>query len=190
MLYPPIDLDRFQPGRAGEGYLFVSELTGYKRADLVVEVFRGLDRHLTVVGDGPDFDRLRRIAPPNVTLTGRLPDQALAAEYAKARALIFPAEEDFGLTPVEAMAAGRPVLALGRGGALETVKNGETGFFFPDQTAASIRKVIDRFEGEEARFDPTKIRAHAESFSKSAFRARFTAAVDDLMAAPPQEAWR
>ena len=190
VLHPPVDLDRFQPGDAGDRYLFVSELTGYKRADLVVEAFRGLDRRLTVVGDGPAFETLKRSAPPNVTLTGRLSDAALAAEYARARALIFPAEEDFGLTPVEAMAAGRPVLALGRGGALETVRDGVTGLFFPDQSAASIREAIDRFERAEAGFDPALIRAHAERFSKSAFRRRFTAAVDDLMAAPPQEAWR
>lgn len=190
VLHPPIDLARFQPGRPGDGYLFVSELTGYKRADLVIEAFRGLDRRLTIVGDGPQFEALKKSAPANVTLKGRLGDDALAVEYARARALIFPAEEDFGLIPVEAMASGRPVLALGRGGALETVVEGETGLFFPDQNAASIREAVRRFECVEAGFDPAAIRAHAERFSQSAFRARFSAAVDDLMAAPPQEAWR
>lgn len=190
VLHPPIDLARFQPGQAEDGYLFVSELTGYKRADLVVEAFRGLDRRLTVVGDGPQFEVLKRTAPPNVVMKGRLSDEALAAEYAKARALIFPAEEDFGLTPVEAMAAGRPVLALGRGGALETVRDGETGLFFPEQNVPSIREAIARFERAESHFDPAVIRTHAEGFSKTAFRTRFASAVDDLMAAPPQEAWQ
>lgn len=190
VLHPPIDLERFQPGLAGQDYLFVSELTGYKRADLVVEAFRGLDRRLIVVGDGPQFEMLKRTAPANVVMKGRLSDERLAAEYAKARALIFPAEEDFGLTPVEAMAAGRPVLALGRGGALETVKDGETGLFFPEQSVGSIRNAIDRFEQSESHFNPIAIRSHAEGFSKSVFRTRFAAAVDDLMAAPPQEAWR
>lgn len=190
VLHPPIDLERFQPGQSGQDYLFVSELTGYKRADLVVEAFRGLDRRLTVVGDGPQFEALKRAAPPNVTMKGRLSDEALAAEYARARALIFPAEEDFGLTPVEAMAAGRPVLALGRGGALETVRDGVTGLFFSEQSVGSIRGAIDRFETSETQFDPSAIRSYAEGFSKSAFRTRFAAAVDDLMAAPPQEAWR
>lgn len=190
VLHPSIDLERFKPGRADDGYLFVSELTGYKRADLVIDAFRDLDRRLTVVGNGPQFEALKKTAPPNVTMKGRLSDKALAAEYAKARALIFPAEEDFGLTPVEAMASGRPVLALGRGGALETVKNGETGLFFPDQSIASIRDAIERFEKTETQFDPVCIRAHAEKFSKTAFRSSFGAAVDDLMTAPPNEAWR
>ncbi len=190
VLHPPVDLDRFQPGRAGDGYLFVSELTAYKRADLVIEAFRGLDRRLTIVGDGPEFVTLKRTAPPNVKMAGRLSDENLAAEYAKARALIFPAEEDFGLTPVEAMAAGRPVLALGQGGALETVRDGQTGLFFPDQTVAAVREAITRFECAENQFHPGTIRAHAETFSKTAFRNQFIAAVDGLMAARPQEAWQ
>ena len=156
----------------------------------MVEAFRGLDRHLTVVGDGPQLQMLRKTAPLNVTLTGRLPDEDLAQEYARARALIFPAEEDFGLTPVEAMASGRPVLALGRGGALETVRDGETGLFFSEQSVTAIRDAIEKFEQVEDRFNPTAIRRHAEGFSSAAFRARFGAAVDDLMAAPQQEAWR
>ncbi|MEM7267623.1 MAG: glycosyltransferase [Pseudomonadota bacterium] len=188
VLHPPVDLSRFEPSSGGDEYLFVSELTAYKRADAVIEAFRRFDRRLTVVGDGPDMAKLRRIAPSNVTLLGRLSDEALARAYANARALIFPAEEDFGIVPLEAMASGRPVLALGKGGALETVAPGETGLFFESPTTDAIRKAIIEFESRT--FEPHRIRAHAERFSIERFREGFSGAVNDLMAASPAEAWR
>ena len=192
VIHPPVDLERFIP-RTGEAdpcapYLFVGELVPYKRADLAVEAFRGLDRTLIVVGDGPEAERLEKTAPRNVTFAGRLSDSALALTYSVARGLIFPGEEDFGLTPLEAMAAGMPVLAFGRGGARETVVEGETGLFFDAQTPEALRDAIRRFEAR--RFDPARCRARAEAFGRRRFRDAFRGAIDALMAAPPEEAWR
>ncbi|MEM7545966.1 MAG: glycosyltransferase [Pseudomonadota bacterium] len=188
VLCPPIDLDRFgaTPDAPREGYLFVSELTGYKRADLVVEAFSGTNRQVTIIGDGPERARLERTAPPNVRFAGRLPDAELAAAYQAARALIFPAEEDFGLVPVEAMAAGTPVIAYGRGGVLDSVVPGLTGLFFDRQSPEAIRAALDRFEASETPFAHA-CRARAAKFGRDQFRGRFRAAVDALMAAPPSE---
>jgi glycosyltransferase involved in cell wall biosynthesis len=143
-----------------------------------------------VIGDGPERARLMRTAPENVRFLGRVDDDSLAEAYRSARALIFPGEEDFGLTPVEAMASGRPVIAYGRGGARETVRDGETGLFFEDQSPEGLRAALDRFEAAETRFDPSLIRAHAESFGPERFRDGFRAAIDALMAAPREAAWR
>ncbi|RMH45422.1 MAG: glycosyltransferase family 4 protein, partial [Alphaproteobacteria bacterium] len=127
VVHPPVDLGRFRPAPDGtprRHFLFVSELVPYKRADLVIEAFRGLDLPLLVVGDGPERARLQRDLPDNVRLLGRVPAAELASLYQGARALVFPAEEDFGITPVEAMASGTPVIAYGRGGATESVVDG------------------------------------------------------------------
>ena len=190
VLHPPVDTNRFTPGAGGDAYLFVSELTAYKRADLAIEAVRGTDRRLVVVGDGPERQRLARTAPPNVSFLGRVSDDRLAQAYREARALIFPGEEDFGITPVEAMASGRPVIALGRGGAAETVADGLTGLHFAEQSAGALRAALDRFEAQEAMFSPGVIRAHAAGFGADRFRRGFQAAVDNLMAAPAAEAWR
>lgn len=191
VIHPPVDLSRFTPRQENDGaapYLFVSELTGYKRADLVIEAFCTLERELIIVGDGPDRQRLEAAAPSNVSFKGRLSDTDLAAAYAAARALIFPAEEDFGLVPVEAMAAGRPVIAFGRGGATESVIDGQTGLFFNEQTPEAIRAAITRFEARA--WSVSACRARAEDFSTNTFRAAFKSEVDALMAAPPESAKR
>lgn len=192
VIHPPVDLDRFRvrPGAPDPHapYLFVSELVPYKRADLAIEAFRGLDRTLIVVGDGPEAERLERDAPRNVTFVGRLSDEALALTYSVARALIFPGEEDFGLTPLEAMAAGMPVIAYGRGGVRETVVDEETGLFFSEQTPEALRAAIGLFETRV--FDPERCRARAAAFGQKRFRADFLQAVEALMAAAPDKAWR
>jgi len=182
VIHPPVDLQAYglaQHPRAG--YLFVSQLVPYKRADLVVEAFRGLDAPLTVVGDGSERARLERNLPPNVKLAGRVPDSEMAALYQSARALIFPAEEDFGIVPVEAMACGTPVLAYGRGGARDSVIEGETGLFFGSQTVDDIRDAVRRFEAEPARFDPLRLNAHAQRFGAARFRNEMQAVVESAM---------
>ncbi|MBO9446708.1 glycosyltransferase [Ruegeria sp. R14_0] len=182
VVHPPVDLDAFRlPKQPTERthYLFVSELVPYKKADLVIGAFRGLDHKLLVVGDGEQRPELERNLPPNVHLLGRVPGSDLPGLYQSAKALIFPAEEDFGIVPVEAMACGTPVLAYGRGGVRDSVIDGRTGLFFEDQTTQSIRDAIDRFEAVD--FDATDISTHASGFGADRFRREFSGVVDQVL---------
>jgi len=184
ILNPPVNLNRYSPSSAPsrDYYLLLSELVPYKRADIAVEAFRDLDRPLVVAGGGSELAKLRTIAAPNVRFAGRLSDSEMQDLYANCRALLFPGEEDFGIVPLEAMACGRPVLAFGRGGALETVVPGKTGLFFFSQTAAALKQTILEFEAQEATFEGHVIRAHAETFSEERFRAGFRGIVERTMA--------
>ncbi|KEJ95567.1 Glycosyltransferase involved in cell wall bisynthesis [Pseudosulfitobacter pseudonitzschiae] len=182
---PPVDLGAYKlPDTASkrEHYIFVSQLVPYKRADLVIEAFRGLDRPLLVVGDGSQREEFKKNLPPNVTLLGRVPNADLPGLYQNARALLFPAEEDFGIVPVEAMACGTPVLAYGRGGARDSVVDGTTGLFFGRQDVASLRDAITRFEAMEDSFDAAAIHAHATRFGAERFRREFSAVVEKVLA--------
>lgn len=180
IVHPPVDLGAFRladrPVERGY-YLFVSQLVRYKRVDLVIEAFRGTPHRLLVVGDGEERKALERSCPPNVTFLGRAPDADLPGLYQGAKALVFPAEEDFGIVPVEAMACGTPVLAYGRGGVLDSVVDGRTGLFFPDQSVAAIRACVEAFEARASQFDPAVVAAQAKSFAPERFRAGFAAAV-------------
>lgn len=179
VVHPPVDLQRFSAADpAGDAYLFASQLVGYKRADIAVRAFAGTGRSLVVAGEGPELAGLRRIATPNVRFVGRVSDEELAGLYARCRALVFCADEDFGIVPLEAMASGRPVIAFGRGGARETVVDGVTGLFFHAQTAESLRAALDRFEAMETHFDPAAIRRHAERFGRERFAAEVGALVE------------
>lgn len=186
VVHPPADLGTFapveRPGR--DYYLCVSELVPYKRVDIAVDAFRGLDRRLVVAGSGESLEALRRGAPENVTFVGRVSDGRLRELYAHARALIFPGEEDFGIVPVEAMACGTPVVAYGQGGARDSVIDGITGLFFDEQTASALRAALTRFETR--RFDVDGIVAHARTFSAERFRREFVAAVDRMLAEQPR----
>ena len=179
VIYPPVDVDRFVPGSPKEDfYLTASRLTPYKKVDLIVRTFAQMpDRRLVVIGDGPQLRQIRRDATPNVTILGYQPTEVLVDRMQRARAFIFAAEEDFGIVPVEAQACGTPVIAFGRGGATETIIDGQTGLFFDEHTTASLSRVIDRFE--TMTFDPADSRANALRFSPDRFRREFTAFVDN-----------
>jgi glycosyltransferase involved in cell wall biosynthesis len=186
VIYPPVDVDRIQPdGRPPDPFfLLVGGFVPYKREEIVVEAFRGLDQTLLVAGDGPRRRKIEARAPSNVRFLGRVTDRELAALYARCRALLYPQEEDFGIVAVEGQAAGRPVIALGRGGATESVlpldsdeDGGPTGLFFEDQTPRGVREAVLRFLDAEARFDPIQIRKNAERFSTDRFRLEITAAL-------------
>lgn len=188
VIAPPVDTDYFAPSPDGpkDFYLFVSELVGYKRADLVVEAFNALGLPLMVIGDGEQMEHLQRIAKPNVTLRGRQPRAELKAAFAACKALVFPAEEDFGIVPVEAMASGRPVIAYAGGGARDTVKPGVSGVTFPAQTVEALIDAVRGFEDTAADFDSDAIVRHAASFSEARFRDAFAAVAAEVMADSPR----
>ncbi|ADL51942.1 glycosyltransferase [Clostridium cellulovorans] len=169
VIHPPVRCSLFNISNIDEEYfLVVSRLQEYKRIDLAVKVFNTLGLPLVVIGDGPDREKLQSMAKDNIKFLGRASDEVIKEYYAKCRAFIFPGEEDFGITPLEAMASGRPVIAYGKGGALETVVNGRTGVFFEDQTEESLKNALIQFE--KMKFDKNEIRKHAESFDEEIFK--------------------
>jgi glycosyltransferase involved in cell wall biosynthesis len=180
VIYPPVDTDRFRPaGSPGDYYLVVSSLAPYKRVDLAVQAMNRLGRRLIVVGKGEEERRIASMAGPTVELLGWRPDAEVTDLVAGCRAFIMPQEEDFGIAPLEAMACGRPVIALGRGGALETVVDigdpigrAPTGILFSEPTPERLAEAVLAFEAREGDFDPAAIRRHAEEFSTPRFRAR------------------
>jgi glycosyltransferase involved in cell wall biosynthesis len=177
IIYPPVDCQQFgPPGAPGDYYMTVGRLTPYQRKDLIVDAFRDLGLPVKIVGDGRDRARLQARATPNIEFVGRVDDATLRDLYANCRGYLFPAEEDFGIAPVEAQAAGRPVAAYAAGGALDTVIDGETGVHFHEQTPDALAAAVRRMESMS--FDPQRIRANAERFSAQRFRAEFTAMVE------------
>jgi glycosyltransferase involved in cell wall biosynthesis len=194
VIYPPVEVSAARVcDSVGDYYLVVSELVDYKRVDLAVEACNRLGRPLRIIGDGTEYKRLRRLAGPTVQFLGYLPDEAVRENYAHCRALLFPGEEDFGIVPVEAHSFGRPVVAYGWGGALETVDGffvGEppspesaTGVFFSRQCVESLVEAIRVFESVEPRFSPAFIRAQAERFEVSRFKKEMAEFVVEKLAA-------
>ncbi|MHB1340395.1 MAG: glycosyltransferase [Coriobacteriia bacterium] len=169
VVYPPVDLRRFAPrDDVGDFYLVLSRLAPYKRVDLAVEACTRLNRRLLVVGEGPALPALRQMAGPSIEFLGRRPHEEVATLLGQCRALLFCGEEDFGITPVEAMASGRPVIAYGAGGALETVLEGGTGVFFRPQTPSALASAILEFERND--FDTSACTTRAKEFSVERFR--------------------
>lgn len=175
-----IDVNSFAVCSKKEDYYFTaSRMVPYKRMDLIVEAFSNMpDKKLIVVGDGPEFNKVKSKAKQNVELLGYQSTEAIIQYMQKARAFVFAAEEDFGITPVEAQACGTPVIAFGKGGVTETVKENKTGLFFQEQSIPSLIKAINEFEKRKESFDPIVIRNHAKKFSIERFRKEFYEFID------------
>jgi glycosyltransferase involved in cell wall biosynthesis len=182
VIYPPVDTARFRLGQGnGEFYLIVSAFAPYKRLDLAIQACNLLRRPLKIVGAGQDERKLRALAGPTVEFLGPRSDAEIADLYPRCRALLFPGVEDFGITPLEAMASGRPVIAYGRGGARETIlpldpavprTPGPTGVLFDEQSVEALVAAIERFEANSDRFDPKALREHALGFDRQVFKDR------------------
>lgn len=172
IIYPPVDTERFKPAqRVDDFYLMVGRLVPYRRVDVLIEAFNRLGLPLYIAGSGRDRERLEELAGPNITFLGYVSDAELPDLMARCRAFLFPGEEDFGIAPLQAMAAGRPVIAYAAGGALETVVPG-AGALFAKQTADAIIEAVKTFEPEKT--DPMFIRAHAQQFDTSVFKRKLT----------------
>jgi len=175
VVYPPVDVAAFTLQPKKENYfLTASRLVPYKRIDLIVEAFSAMPQHeLRVIGEGPEFEKIKAKAGPNVKMLGHQTFSALKEQMQNAQAFVFAAEEDFGIVPVEAQACGTPVIAFGKGGALETVIDGETGLFFEEQTVESLQAAVAEFTRRRAEFDPNVARQNALRFSPERFREEF-----------------
>ena len=188
IVYPPVNTDFFHPAPipAGSHFLVVSALVPYKRIEVAMAACERVGATLRIVGDGPDRRRLERVAGPHVEFLGQRSDEEIRDEYRKALAVILPGEEDFGIVPVEAHACGRPVVALARGGALETVIEGENGELF-DGIERPLIDALDRVA--RTSYDPARIRALAERFSRERHVAQMRAVIEETLAAPAEMRW-
>lgn len=178
IIYPPVDTERFEPlSNVSDYYLFVGRLVPYRRLDLLIEAFNKLQRPLLIAGAGRDRERLEEMAGPNITFLGYVPDEELPELMARCRAFVFPGEEDFGIAPLQAMAAGRPVIAYAAGGSLDTVVAG-TGLLFAEQSVTAIIEAVEQFDPES--IDPGFINAHARRFDAEVFKQRLRAFIEQV----------
>jgi glycosyltransferase involved in cell wall biosynthesis len=189
VVYPPVDTTFYCPAAVSpeSHFLIVSALVPYKRIDLAIEGCRRAGARLRIVGDGPERQRLEHLAGSDVTFLGALPDEAVRDEYRRALALLLPGEEDFGIAPVEAQACGRPVVALARGGAVETVVDGETGVLFHELTVESIRGALERVT--QLGVDVARLRTHADQFSRGRHMQQMRDTIAETLAAPAETRW-
>lgn len=186
IIYPPVDTARFAPaGKIADYYLIVGRLVPYRRIDILIEAFNKLQRPLLIAGSGRDRQRLEALAGPTVQFLGRVPDAELPDLMARCRAFMWPGEEDFGISPIQAMAAGRPVIAYAAGGALETVIPGQTGALFYEQSAQAIIEAVEQFD--DTAIDPQKLNAFAAQFDTSAYKRRMARFVEEKLEARRKE---
>jgi glycosyltransferase involved in cell wall biosynthesis len=188
-VYPPVDTTFYRPAlvQPESHFLIVSALVPYKRIDLAIEACHRVGAQLRIAGDGPERPRLERLAGAAVTFLGPLVGESLRDEYRRAQAILMPGEEDFGIVPVEAQACGRPVVAYGRGGALETVVDGETGVLFTELTAEALGAALERVRS--LRVEAARLHAHADQFSRDRHIQRMRETIDETLAAPAGTAW-
>jgi len=171
VIHPPVSLDDFDYSEESEDFYFiVAALVPYKRIDIAVQAFNKLGKRLVIIGNGSEKKQLEEIAEPNVKIMGPQPFEVLKDHYKRCKAFIFPGVEDFGITPLEAQASGKPVIAMKAGGALETVLEGETGAFFEEQTPDALMEAVEHFENNFDEFAPEACRKNAEKFSPERFR--------------------
>ncbi|MET3438010.1 glycosyltransferase [Sphingomonas sp. 1185] len=179
VIWPPVPVSDFNPNREREDfYLCLGQLVQYKRADIAIDAFNDLGLPLVIIGEGEIEKDLRAKAAPNIELLGRQPFDVVKDHLERCRGLIFPGVEDFGIVPVEAMAAGAPVIAYGRGGILDTVIDGETGILFQEQSAVALAHSVRQLESGEFSFDPAMLHQHADQFN----RAKFVASIQNIIA--------
>ncbi len=201
VVHPPVNVDLFDPAVHGlkdddlsDTYLWAGQLVPYKRPDIAVKAFTQMGKKLLVIGTGEEERRLRAMAGPTVKFAGHVSLEELQTAYASCKALIFPGLEDFGIVPVEAMASGTPVIALGAGGALDTVVDGKTGVLFPSATIDHLVDAIERFEREAGGFNKETISIHAKRFAAPSFKSNFMAAIESGLSKarpgnPPTDWW-
>jgi glycosyltransferase involved in cell wall biosynthesis len=182
VVHPPVQTERFAPGAPGEDYVVLAELMPHKRIDVAVRAFSRMGRPLTIIGDGPDARRLRRLAGPTIRFTGRVSDVEVAARLASCRALVVTATEEFGIAAIEAQAAGRPVVALREGGVRETLVEGETGVFYDAPDPRALAAAVEAFDAAEV--DPAACVRNAERYGVARFADAMAAIVHDARSAP------
>jgi len=189
VVYPPVDTEFYHPDTRppGSHFLIVSALVPYKRIDLAIEACRRVGARLRIVGDGPERDRLQQQSNGLVEFIGRATNEQIRDEYRDALAVLMPGEEDFGIVPLEAQACGRPVVALARGGALETVTDGQTGVFFDEATAESMANALNAVA--QMQIDGGALRHNAERFSRASHVNHLRAVIDETIAAPLETTW-
>lgn len=182
VIYPPVNTGEFSPREQRDDfYLCLGQLVSYKRADLAVDAFNSLGLPLVVVGEGELLERLQKTAKDNVTLMGRQPFPVIKDLLQRCKGLIFPGMEDFGIVPVEAMAAGAPVIAYAKGGALETVVHGRTGILFGEQSVESLIQAVRQLEDGTFKFNPQVLHEHAATFAKPLFKQRIKTFIDEAL---------